>query len=309
MLGYIFERLIKPLPESGGVIPPELGSDLDGEPEASPVGERLETIEERLEAEANASYGDELYHGRRMAGLSTMKFEGDGSVRGLRNAAVSLGYVVPLEDVASAETAQDRAEELQQENVTDALSGLDRPELTEQIEMPDPSPSGSVVGQSVSMPLEAEPVAETALEIEPAAEARVAGAPSPGLDHLEGGGQDDALSAAHPPGAAPQVFTTMAESNLVVGPASAPALAEIALFLADDEPETFEFYAPEELRESAKSDDKPPQDEAMVELLMAEVMREIHDESEAFELAEDLDHADAQDDHASAHLGHHIDIA
>ncbi|MBN9886148.1 hypothetical protein [Salipiger abyssi] len=49
------------------------------------------------DAVAEASFGDLLFTGRRMAGLSSMKFEGDGSVRNLRNAAVSLGHFVELE--------------------------------------------------------------------------------------------------------------------------------------------------------------------------------------------------------------------
>ncbi|MGR3377581.1 hypothetical protein [Salipiger abyssi] len=49
------------------------------------------------DAVAEASFGDMLFTGRRMAGLSSMKWEGDGSVRNLRNAAVSLGHFVELE--------------------------------------------------------------------------------------------------------------------------------------------------------------------------------------------------------------------
>lgn len=69
------------------------------------------------DALALASFGDLLFTGRRMGGLSTMKWEGDGSVRNLRNAAVSLGHFVELEI----------AEDLEEDFLTDPLgpgSGL-----------------------------------------------------------------------------------------------------------------------------------------------------------------------------------------
>ena len=103
MLGYIFERLIKPVSEGGAAVASDLGIESMEGAGRSEAGEHHESLEEELEAEANASYGDELFHGRRMGGLSAMKFEGDGSVRGLRNATVSLGYVVPLEEIASSD--------------------------------------------------------------------------------------------------------------------------------------------------------------------------------------------------------------
>ncbi|MCR8549110.1 hypothetical protein M4578_14825 [Salipiger sp. P9] len=63
----------------------------------------LMTGPELRDAVAQASYGDLLFTGRRMGGLSTMKWEGDGSVRNLRNAAVSLGHFVTLEIVEEFE--------------------------------------------------------------------------------------------------------------------------------------------------------------------------------------------------------------
>lgn len=148
MLGYLFERLIKPVPDGRAAALSGLEQALADELDAAPVGERLETMEERLEAEANASYGDELYHGRRMAGLSTLKFEGDGSVRGLRNAAVSLGYVLPLEEAErAAEPAQDYAVRAWQEEAEGVQPVHVRAALRKLLEFDDPGLSKPALGK------------------------------------------------------------------------------------------------------------------------------------------------------------------
>lgn len=310
MLGYIFERLIKPVSEGGAAVASDLWIESMEGAERSEAGEHHESLEEELEAEANASYGDELFHGRRMGGLSAMKFEGDGSVRGLRNAVVSLGYVVPLGMVdAAEETAQERAIRMWQADADDERTGLAPDELTGTLEGDEASPSAPILSPSVSRLIEGDVEERRPTAAGPSPDGADGLAPTLGPDQAAGDLPDAVLSISESSSPAPQWFTTVAASNLVVGPASAPELAEIALFLAEDAPEVFEFYAPQERPEATVADGEPPQDDAMVELLMAEVMREIHDEHEAFELADEPGHGAQLDDHAQGHFADHADIA
>ena len=309
MLGYIFERLIKPVSDDSAAVAPEAGADPAEEVEGPESADRHESLEERLEAEANASYGEELFHGRRMAGLSTLKFEGDGSVRGLRNATVSLGYVVPLEEIASSdEMAQQEPVRMEKVDMESETRGLACDALTATLECDEADPLEPILSWASSGPRNGGAEARRQAAAEPALSEAVGPASPLDPDPTAGDLPDAVISIAEAASPTPLFFTTVAASNLVVGPASAPELAEIELSRADDDPESFEFYKPQELSHTATADVDPPQDEAMVELLMAEVMREIHDEHEAFDLVDGPGHGAPQDAHAQGHIADLLDI-
>lgn len=310
MLGYIFERLIKPLSVGGAAVAWEDGAEPSEEVEGPPSGERDESLEERLEAEANASYGEELFHGRRMAGLSTLKFEGDGSVRGLRNATVSLGFVVPLEEVATSdEMAPQVPGWMGQVDMDSEKRGLACDALTATLEGDEADPAAPILPWAASGLRNGGVEARRQAATEPAL--RKSGAPASTLDaeHAAGELPEAVFAITEATSPAPLFFTTVAASNLVVGPTAAPELAEIALFFAHGDPESFDFYAPQELSSTASADVDPPQDDEMVEILMQEVMREIHDEHEGFELVEGRGFGTSMFEPAQAHTADPTDLA
>ena len=245
-----------------------------------------------------------------MAGLSTLKFEGDGSVRGLRNATVSLGYVVPLEEIASSdEMAQQGPVWMEQVDMESETRGLACDALTATLGCDEADPLEPILSWASSGPRNGGAEARRQAAAEPALSKAVGPASPLDPDPTAGDLPDAMISIAEAASPTPLFFTTVAASNLVVGPASAPELAEIALFLADDDPETFAFYTPQELSGETGAESDPPQDDAMVELLMAEVLREIHDEHEAFDLVDGPGHGAPQDAHVQGHIADHTDIA